>query len=293
MALGIGAALAGCTQILGGDKEYVLGSGGGATALPASSGVGAGSSSSSGAGGATSSGGGATSSGSDTTTTVASGGGQGGTMAVSSSSASTTSSTSTGGPECAPGTLGALSDDFGGGTIDMTRWGTYRNNGGALTPTGGGLSLTLAGSANGSAGCYSQPPQRSLTAGCGAAVKVSNLQQPGVTAFFQISPDSEHVLVFTQSGRYLNMEMHRPAPAGVQLVGQIDYAAGPHAYWRIGASSDLVLWETSSDGETWVQQAQTRIADLGFSTAGFDINFGISGSSATGSAVRFDDFNVP
>jgi hypothetical protein len=67
------------------------------------------------------------------------------------------------------------------------------------------------------------------------------------------------------------------------------HRAGGHGR---GVRGLAVLWETSNDGMTWVERAQTAIADLGFSIESLEVNFGISGDRSTSGAVRFDNFNV-
>ena len=100
-------------------------------------------------------------------------------------------------------------------------------------------------------------------------------------------------LSFTQSGIYLNMEIHDTG--GIKASNQITFVKGVHVYWRFREAPDgggTIHWETSSDGLAWTEQFSYLTASLGFSITKLEVNIGMSASGAPSTTVHYDNFNV-
>ena len=302
--LAAGSALASCSLLLGGDKNFVdldgtssassmtaTGSGGASGEVATGSGSG-GSPAGSGAGGE----GATTGQGSSTGGCTPGQGGCGGAGSTSSSSSSASSSSTGGPPPCGAGTLGSLSDTFTGNTLDTVQWGPYAGNGGSVAQTSNQISVFVPGPTGSNAGIYAQDAWSISLLGCSASLKV--LDSPkigGITTFFLLSAknDNAYAIAFTQSGIYLNLEVN--VPGGGKPSGQITYVKGVHVYWRFRATSGSggkVHWDTSADGITWQEHFSLPTADVGFSLDKARVNFGLTGSGGPGTTVHFDNFNV-
>ena len=296
-----GAALAGCSLLLGGDKNYIdLDATSSSSGESASSAGGTMSSTvtSASAGG---SGGGATSG----QTTGAGGcpaqGGCGGgaassSAAASSSVASSSASSGTGGAiPCGAGGIDALTDTFTGNVLDVAKWGAYTDGMGSTAAVSNNQLVVFdIGGAGTNAGLYSQAGY-SLK-GCSASIKVLDAPKiVGMSSFFLLNAkaDIANELSFNQSGIYLNMEIHDTN--GLKAAKQIMFTKGVQVYWRFRETPDAggtIHWETSSNGVAWTEQFTYLTASLGFSITQLAVNIGMSASGAPSTTVHYDNFNV-
>jgi hypothetical protein len=300
--LSLGAAVASCSLLLGGDKTYIdLDATGSSSGESASSAGGTVSSSTGGSGGAETSG----------QTTGAGGcaapGGCGGGAAsssaassssgvASSSAASSSASSGTGGAvPCGAGGIDALTDTFTGNGLDMAKWGTYTDGmGSSVAQSNNQLAVFDIGGAGTNAGMFSQGGY-SLK-GCSATIKVLDAPKiNGMDSFFLLATKAniKDELSFTQSGIYLNMEIHDTS--GVKAANQIMFTKGVQVYWRYREAPDsggTIHWETSSNGVDWTEVFSYPTANLGFSITKLEVNIGMSASGAPGTTVHYDNFNV-
>jgi hypothetical protein len=100
-------------------------------------------------------------------------------------------------------------------------------------------------------------------------------------------------LSFTQSGIYLNMEIHDTN--GLKASNQITFMKGVQVYWRYREAPDgggTIHWETSSNGVDWTEVFSYPTASLGFSITQLEVNIGMSASGAPSTTVHYDNFNV-
>lgn len=311
LVLGLSAAIAGCSLILGGDKDYVDLDATGSTSGEITTGTltttgetatGTGgaamTASSSGAGGMT------TGPGTSTGSCGSSQGGCGGassttatsTSTASSTASSTSSSSSTGsggGPPCGAGN--PLTDSFTGATLDPTKWGQYTDGmGSTVAQTSNQIAIFNTGTAGAFAGVYSQV--RFPLQGCSVSLKFPDSPKLiGLNAFFKLSSkvaDADQV-DFAQSGNDLNMEVK--LTSGTKASQQITFVKGKHVYWRFresAAGGGTIHWETSDTGAVWEEQFSYLTSNLGFPIDQMQANFGVTSDGSLGATVHIDSFNL-
>ncbi len=301
VVLGLGSAVASCSLLLGGDKNFVdLDSTESSSAESASSAGGTASS------GVNSSGTGGSGAGGTTAQSSGAGGcavGQGGCGGASSSSAmssssaaSSSASSGTGGAApCGAGGFDKLSDTFTGNILDIMKWGQYTDGmGSTVAQSNNQIAVFDIGAAGANAGIYSQGAY-SLK-GCSASIKVLDAPKIiGISAFFLLSTagNPAYEISFVQSGIYLNLEIH--TPGGLQAAKQIMFTKGVQVYWRFREAPDsggTIHWETSANGTTWTEHFTYPTANLGFSITQLEANIGMSASGAAATTVHYDNFNV-
>ena len=240
----LGSALAGCSLLLGGDRNFVdldatssesASSGGGAVSSTVTgsssggSGGGATSGQSAGSGGCAAQGGcggGAASSSAASSSAASS------TSAASSSAASSSASSGTGGAmPCSAGGLDELSDTFTGNLLDVAKWGIYTDGmGSTAAQSNNQLAVFDIGGVGTNAGIFSQGGY-SLK-GCSATIKVLDAPKiNAMAAFFLLTTKAniQNELSFTQSGIYLNMEIHDTN--GLKASNQIMFTKGRDPRW--------------------------------------------------------------
>jgi hypothetical protein len=311
--LGAGVAVASCSLILGGDKNFVdldstasssaesASSGGGGTDKTTSgtggSGAGGTTAQSSGSGGCGAGQGGCGGAGSSSVASSSAASSSASSSSVASSSAASSSASSgTGGAApCGAGGLDELTDTFTGNMLDTLKWGQYTDGmGSTVAQSNNQIAVFDTGVAGANAGIYSQGGY-SLK-GCSASIKAPDAPKiNGMSAFFLLSVKTNVAdeLSFVQSGIYLNMEIHDQG--GLKAANQIMFTKGVQVYWRFREAPDsggTIYWETSATGATWTQQFSYPTANLGFSITKLEANIGSSTSGAAATTIHFDNFNV-
>jgi len=188
-----------------------------------------------------------------------------------------------------------LCDNFGGSTIDTTRWATgfFGTVDSAVTvvETSGQLQITCrsafaSAAYNGlmSANAYD------LT-GRGAAVQVVQQAAPGnsnADTQLHVGTDNTHRFTIVAEGTTITFLWY---DGSAHSLASITYSATTHAWWRIRESGGTTFWDTSADGITWTNRAS--IANP-FAVTAMKPNLaaGTFASITTPAPAIFDNFNV-
>lgn len=190
-----------------------------------------------------------------------------------------------------------FSDDFNNGTIDSGRWRRGVLTKGPLqvdsqisvTEQSGRLAVSLRSKAAGSKfnGLVSQQ-QWNVS---GSTVSVHVVQKASSTAetIFSIGIDNANYLRYRSRSTSLYLES---SVNGKVSTTSISSTSDPR-YWRFRhiASSDTIVFETSSDAATWISR---RTVSRPFNLANLYVEIGAGTSSAVSSpgTALFDDFRL-
>ena len=77
-------------------------------------------------------------------------------------------------------------------------------------------------------------------------------------------------------------------------VATLTYSPTQHLYWRVRESAGTIYWDTSADGTTWTNRAQTSISGLSFSPSSVSVYLTtkeFSTGSASPGTGKFSNMN--
>jgi endoglucanase len=105
----------------------------------------------------------------------------------------------------------------------------------------------------------------------------------------QVEIDAQNKLqLFWQNGRVY----FRDRVNNVVTETSIPYDPAIHGWWRIRENTDIVYWETSSDGNTWTVR-RTKATPFSVDALKCSLQAGNNGNAPTPGTVQFDNVNTP
>jgi hypothetical protein len=194
--------------------------------------AGGGSSSSVGGGGSASSGAG-----------IGGSGGVGGTVASSSGSG--------GGSPCAL----SLQNEFDDGTVEGGPWISYASGDVSVVEADGFLDILMPSmSAQNVWGSF-QTVDRYDMSGCGISARVLEIPNTATNAYTNLTVHvdfNNYVEIASMQGNLLFKYVTNGVNNSTLQV--VKHDLGKHAFWRIREEAGTTYWETSMDGQTWVEE---------------------------------------
>lgn len=181
-----------------------------------------------------------------------------------------------------------LTDNFNAGTVDTVKWpgsfGTYTQTGGraqvacdtGFSAYASGAVYTLEGSY---AGCQVFPPAAGGAAVDAWAQMVVTSSTGGTDAVMEVNAVTGMLKMLVRVG-YTD-----PSPV------LLPYDPVLHAWLRIREEAGSLLWESSGDGVTWVQQ-RTAVSPSWVSATDLQVQLVAHRDSGTPDVAAFDNVNV-
>jgi hypothetical protein len=126
--------------------------------------------------------------------------------------------------------------------------------------------------------------------GAGASVEVSKAAVGSGETILGVAQDGQNWYRFAMAGGKLRSEA---SVAGAISSAETPYDASKHHFWRLrhDAATNLILWETSADGATWVvQHAQTAVIPI--AAVNVELSAGTDGSTAAPGNAAFANFRL-
>ncbi len=179
-----------------------------------------------------------------------------------------------------PPKVSTLRDSFTNG-IDATKWWTSLVAGTA-NATGGVLSLT-PDTGMGAAGLFVTSKDAYSLIGSQANVQVAGPVDPAGSI-------NNKFVLFLDWSNQLGWWFERGMLYGYCIANGIEfdpvvisYDATAHAYWRLRYSGNALLWETSADGVSFVEQGRTLTSNIPFIAQPMNVQFNVKawGTGAT------------
>lgn len=151
--------------------------------------------------------------------------------------------------------LEVLSDDFDDDIIDTTKWNVFEAGGADVNETGSRLELVLPDPADATADADISSVHLYNLTGSYAFMRVEDIPDlaTNANAELRIYLDSDNWfrIVFEAGDLYFQ----RRIGGSNTTIASVTYSSVTHLYWQIREDAGDIIWETSSDGSTWDEQA--------------------------------------
>jgi hypothetical protein len=196
----------------------------------------------------------------------------------------------------ASATTAVFSDKFNDPAFNASKWklGIFSRPSGYLDPQvqvveqNGSLSVTpIASLTGGHYNGYVSASTWNLTGGL-AAVEVPQKTSGNAATIFSVGIDRDNWLSFRTKGSTLYMQSR---VAGITSSVTNTYSAKRHRFWRLrhGAVTDLIHFETSADGVTWVAH-RTVTRQIALDAVRVELIAGTSEAVAVPGTALFNKF---
>lgn len=179
--------------------------------------------------------------------------------------------------------LSTLRDDFNDNSLNGTVWGTSNTGGGSVTETNQRLQVACS-TTLGIGSVFSQNTFYDMNDSSVQAKIVS--VSAGASMGAEMSVGDESGEAMTIRVRSTNVLAFRKDNTD---LATLTYNSTTHAYWRIRKSGTTIYFDTSTDGQSWTNQASTTTA---FDYDSVSVSFTTFNQAGTATHIYVDDLNV-